>query len=406
VPPEPILELEKKASLEMVAPGQQFTYTLTIVNRGRAVHGVEMSDMVPAGTTFVNCGGTACGLTGDTVSWGPIAALEPGRRLDLTLVVVVDEGLPNGQPIVNADYRLVAEDAPTIIGPPVTTTVAVPDLNLIKWAVREEVFTGSRLQYGILVRNQGGLGRNLVVSDTLPADTAFSDCDASLAGLANGLEPQRQMENAHSVTFTCGLVGDTVVWRVDELAGGRALQMSFGVTVDAGLSEGALIVNDSYAVTADYTAVIEGNVPVTTTVRRLNVSISKVAWPDPVTVTEQLLFTITVENEGSLLRELLVTDILPSGVAFAGCGGALCDFVGGSRPWAKWWLPELPANSKRELTLRIYPTYVEGDTFVNALYGMWIPAAGRRVKGEPVVVGLINPHPYHIFLPVMFRDWP
>jgi uncharacterized repeat protein (TIGR01451 family) len=406
VPPDPILELDKEANYEIVAPGQQFTYTLTVVNRGRPVHGVEISDVVPADTSFVRCGGTACGLAGDTVVWGPIAALEPGGTLDLTLVVAVDESLPNGWPIVNADYRLVADDAPTIIGQAVTTTVGVPDLSLTKWAVREEVFAGSRLQYGILVRNRGGLARNLVVSDTLPAHTTFSDCDGSYAVLAHGLELQRQGQRTSGAAFTCGLEGDTVVWRVDDLADGRSLQMTLGVTVDAGLSEGALIVNDSYAVAADYTPMVRGNVPVTTTVRRLNVSISKVAWPDPVTVTEQLYFTLTVENRGSLLRELLVTDVLPSGVSFVGCGGALCDFVGGSRPWVKWWLPELPENSKRELSVRIFPGFLRGDTFVNALYGVWIPAAGRRVVGEPVAVGLINPYPYHIFLPVAFRDWP
>jgi uncharacterized repeat protein (TIGR01451 family) len=406
VPPDPILELDKEANYEIVAPGQQFTYTLTVVNRGRAVHGVEISDVVPADTSFLRCGGTACGLVGDTVVWGPIATLEPGSTTDLKLVVAVDEGLPNGWPIVNADYWLVADDAPTITGQPVTTTVGVPDLSLTKWAVREEVFTGSRLQYGILVRNRGGLARNLVVSDTLPAHTTYSDCDLSAAFMADGLGPQRQEQHASGAAFTCGLEGDTVVWRVDELADDRSLQMTFGVTVDGGLSEGALIVNDSYAVTADYAPVVQGSVAVTTTVRRLNVYVSKVAWPDPVTVTEQLYFTITVENSGSLLKELLVTDVLPSGVSFVDCGGALCDFVGGSRPWVKWWLPELPENSKRELSVRIYPGFLRSGTFVNALYGVWIPAAGRRVVGEPVGVGLINPFTYHIFLPVVVRDWP
>jgi hypothetical protein len=318
--------------------------------------------------------------------------------LDLTLVVEANDGLPNGWTIVNVDYWLVAENAPFLSGPPVTTTVEMPKLSLTKWAFRNEVFAGSRLDYGILLGNTGGGVRNLVVSDTLPLNSAFGGCSCTDAGDAALSVSESTIYGA---SYTCGMEGDEVVWRVGRLIGNHSLQMTFWVTADVGLAEGDLIVNNKYMVGADNVPLLPGSPAVTTTVRRLDVSISKLAWPNPVTVSQQLFFTITVENDGSLLQDLTVSEILPDGVRFSDCGGALCEFSYNEQRAVRWWLPTLPADSKRELTLRAFPSNVTGDLLINAFYSVWIPAARQSIMGSPVEVTVINPYPQRRYLPIM-----
>jgi uncharacterized repeat protein (TIGR01451 family) len=321
--------------------------------------------------------------------------------LSLTLVVAVDDGLPNEWPIVNDDYGLVAQNAPALIGSPVTTTVNVPELSLVKFARQSQVYAGSSLEYSLIVGNVGGQARRLVVSDTLPAHTTFGGCDCTQINLvgALGLEP-RAVASCDS-SFVCALEEETVVWRIGEMDGDRSLLMTFWVTVDAGLSEGSLIVNDSYAVAAEGVGPLPGGSPVTTTVRQLRVSISKVAWPNPVMLNQPLLFTITVRNQGGLLQNLTVSDLLPSGASYIGCGGALCDFNDAEPPTVRWWLSSLPTNSARKLTLQVYPNDIDGSILVNEFYSVWIPEADRRIAGEPVEVTVIDPSWYRFYLPLL-----
>jgi uncharacterized repeat protein (TIGR01451 family) len=428
----PVLSLEKAVSADPVAPGERFTYTLRVVNSGRRAHGLVVSDVVPADASFASCGGAACGLVGDTVVWGPLNLAGAGTTLDLTLAVTAGEELANGWSIVNADYRLVAEDAPLLSGPPVTTTVNLAILSLVKWAFPNEVYAGSRLDYTLLVGNTGGRASHVVISDTLPAHTTFGGCNCALTGLADvpELSPQEsgfgstlhqrpersdglckhpelvegELAKVYGASSTCSLEGDKVVWYVDEMAGGRSLQMAFWVTVDAALSEGASIVNGDYAVVADHLPPLVGSPPVTTTVHELLVEVSKAAWPNPVTVSQQLFYTITVQNDGSLLQNVTVTDLLPGGVSYVACGGALCELGQGDEPEVRWWLPTLPANSERELTLRVSVGNVESSTLVNGFYGAWIPAAGRRVMGTPVRVKVLNPLWGYLYLPILFQS--
>jgi uncharacterized repeat protein (TIGR01451 family) len=397
----PILSLDKRANARFVVPGQQLTYTLRIVNDGGTAHRLVVSDVVPAHTSFVSCSGAECRMVDDEIMWGPLDLPGAGKTLELALVVAIDEGLRDGWTIVNADYRLAAQNAPLLAGLPVTTTVRVAELSLLKWAFRDEVFAGSRLGYGILVGNTGSGASNLVVSDTLPTHTKFAGCDCTIAGVESATDSAVDGRGVCGAPFTCGMEGNTLVWRVDEIAARHSLQMTFWVTVEAGLSEGTSVINEGYAVAADCAPPVMGSPPVTTTVRELRLSISKAAWPDPVRLGQELLFTITLRNEGSLVQDLTVTDLLPSGVSFTSCEGALCELSDAGQPEVIWWLPSLSAGDERELFMRVIPERVDDDRLVNASYSVWVPAAARRVWGMPVEVAVLGPFKYCFYLPVL-----
>lgn len=402
----PQLSLNKSVSAGQVTPGEPFTYTLVVTNDGGMAYNLWVSDVLPADTAFVSCGGAACGLADNTVNWSLPNLSGSGASLTLTLSVLPDEGLANGWLIVNSSYGAVADGIALVSGPPVTTTISVAVLNLNKWAFPLEVFAGSRLDYTLRVENSGGRATQLVVSDTLPAHTTFGGCDCSLSGLATG--SAEQVPVFCGATFVCYLQNDTVVWRVDDLMSGRALQMTFWVTTEPTLSEGTLIVNQSYTLTAEHVAPLVGSVPVTTPVHQLLVTISKTAHPNPVTTGQQLLYTITLQNPGSALNNLTITDLLPVGTSFVTCGGALCELDGGLLPYVRWWIPSLAAGSAQDLTMRVLVGDVGGDRLINAFYGIWVPAASQRVAGVPVEVAVINPYSdlRYIYLPLVLRDYP
>jgi uncharacterized repeat protein (TIGR01451 family) len=186
---------------------------------------------------------------------------------------------------------------------------------------------------------------------------------------------------------------------------GRMLQMASWVTVDTGLSDGTVIAKAELAATTDRLAPFVVSQPVTTTVRQLFLTVTGDASPNPITVGQDLQFTITVRNDGGPLQSVTVTDRLPSGVSFLGCGGALCEF-GGDQPEVKWWLSSLPSEGEQELTLRVSVGYSESGVLVNDLYGAWVPEARRFAKGQPITVNVSSApsQPFSLHLPLLFSS--
>ncbi len=278
--------------------------------------------------------------------------------------------------------------------------IDLPVFGLYAWASREEVYAGSRLDYSLLVRNLGSPASQLVVSDALPAHTTFGGCNCAHAGWIAVTEMLPLAVGGCGTYSSCGLDRGKVVWRVDEMAPGRLLQMTFWVTVDAGLADGTVLVNDDYTVVADRMAPLVFYQPVTTTVREMLVSVTGKASPNPVAVGQRLQFTITVRNDGGLLQNVTVTDRLPSNVSFLGCGGALCELEGDLSE-VRWWLSSLPAQSEQQLTLFVSVDSADGEMLVNEHYGAWIPEARRYVMGTPIAVSVLTaaPWPHAIYLP-------
>jgi uncharacterized repeat protein (TIGR01451 family) len=280
--------------------------------------------------------------------------------------------------------------------------INVPVLGLYAWASRDEVYIGSRLDYSLLVRNLGGSANQLVISDTLPAHTTFGGCSYAHAGWLTTAGELPGGGGGVSASFSCGLEGDKVVWRIDEMEPDRLFQLSFWVTVDTGLSDGAVIVNDSYAIVADRLAPLAFNQPVTSTVREVLVSVTNDARPNPVTVGQQLQFTITVRNKGSLLENVTVTDRLPSGVSFLGCGGTLCELEDDESE-VRWWMSSVPTESEQPLTVRVAVDSMEAGLLINEHYGAWIPAASQSVMGAPVTVHVsdVQSETFRLCLPLV-----
>lgn len=184
----------KTDSPDPVAVGSMLTYTITATNGGQNSLAVaELSDTVPAGTTFVSftapagwtCQSPPAGGTGTVDcfinSWPPGAA-------GFTLAVRVAD-LPANTQITNT-VELVVEDSgrTTTFPASATTTVLAPALLTATKTVSGDFRQGHDIVYSIVLANAGPAtqpdapGDELV--DVLPAALALTGATAS-SGVAN-----------------------------------------------------------------------------------------------------------------------------------------------------------------------------------------------------------------------------
>jgi uncharacterized repeat protein (TIGR01451 family) len=116
-------------------PGTQLTYNIVVTNNGPSVaQGVTLTDVLPAGVTFVSGtgpGGAALTAAGQTVNV-TIGALNPGtvNQLQYSIIASVNagfEGTLTNQVTVATTTNEGANTAPNVAT--ATTTSAIPDTN-------------------------------------------------------------------------------------------------------------------------------------------------------------------------------------------------------------------------------------------------------------------------------------
>jgi uncharacterized repeat protein (TIGR01451 family) len=408
--PEAELSITKVVSPDIISPGELITYSIRVVNMGATAHQLVVTDTIPKELSFVSCAGASCATSDRDVVWGPLELIGGGAALEVSVCGVVSETLPNGWPIVNRQYGARALNADTIVGLPLTTTVSLAELELVKWAYPDPVFTGGYLEYTLRVVNRGGSAEHLVVRDQLPEGAVYGGCACTSAGLLHSRPLGSVAPSACGDSFQCGLFNDTVIWSLDTLPPDRVVQMTFWVTVARQVEEGTLIVNDNFSATADFLTPLVGTEPVTSVVRQVLVSIAKSAWPDPVPLGDELHYTITLQNDGGPLTSLEVTDLIPSGALFVACapGGSPefeCGQVGAGRE-VVWWLAELAAGATQELVFDVLANDVNRLFIENDRYGVRFPGADVALLGPPVTVTVLNPFQHRRYLPLVLSHYP
>jgi hypothetical protein len=114
----------------VVNAGNDITYTVNYANGGTAAAaaiGAHVDMTMPPQTTFVSVSGTNTGncatatVNGSTVLSCPLGTLTPGATGSMTVVVHVSSSASGS--IVNGNYSIGAVNAPTLLGPKVTTSV-------------------------------------------------------------------------------------------------------------------------------------------------------------------------------------------------------------------------------------------------------------------------------------------
>ncbi|WP_024615449.1 SPOCS domain-containing protein [Clostridium sp. Ade.TY] len=187
------ITLTKSSSDNVVLLGDTFTYTITLENIGNATaSAVELTDIVPDGTTFVTDSVTIDGVVqlgenpNNGINIGTIAA---GGSVIVTFDVDVDATLPTINPMINfaeSDYEYLVNPANPAVTAPTQTSNEIEvlvldagnfaDLNVVKNVDKAFVELGDSLLYTFTITNKNTSttdALNVVLTDVVPNGTTF-----------------------------------------------------------------------------------------------------------------------------------------------------------------------------------------------------------------------------------------
>ena len=260
------LVVVKTVDVAEPAPNDTVTYTVSVENQGpSAAQGVVLSDVIPAGLTFVSAAfdGLVGSSDGTTITF-PSTTISGGETAVATIVFTVDSdssGLITNVAQV-PDLTSVGEvSASNNSGSVQIDVIAITDLQIEKSVSQERTLPGSDLVYNITVTNLGPSPAVAVqVVDTLPAGVTFTSGtgpNGELLSVSNG-----------TVTFDAGL-----------LDSGSSFQM----TINASLNSGVTATQTNFVTVSSQTEDSNSNnnsASATTTIDPSNASFSGLVFID------------------------------------------------------------------------------------------------------------------------------
>jgi len=338
----PDLEVTKDDGESFVLPGQTLTYTLRVRNVGnRGATGVEVSDVLPAGVTFVSAddGGVE---SGGVVTWPPFD-LPAGAEVSRTVTVTVADPFVDSEgEITNLaevrDDGTNGTDANQGNNSASDTDYVRPDLALTKSDGGASAEPGGLIRFSLHYTNTGGIDvSGVTLRETVPLHTSF---DASLA------------ENAGWICAPGTSAGSECVYTVGDLPAGASGTLSFVVRVNdplpAGVSEvvNAARISDDGARGADRDAsdnVADDSTPLNAAP---DLALTKDDGGVSATPGAVIAYTLTYANTGNQgATGVVITETVPANTTFHAAGstagwscadgapaGATCAFIIGSLP--------------------------------------------------------------------------
>jgi uncharacterized repeat protein (TIGR01451 family) len=370
------LAIDKSADPSPVAAGVPLTYTLSVVNHGPSdATGIEVSDPVPAGVTFVSQDASQGTYVPGTGLW-TIGDLALDASATLTLVVTVDSAttgsLTNIASVEGTEFDPVsANDAVTV-----TTLVTLKaDLSIAKTDDPNPVIAGRLLTYTLTVANDGPSDATGVeVSDPVPAGATFESQSASQGSYSDA----------------------TGIWTVGSLADGVDATLTLVVRVDTdtldSVSNTAEIVNlkEYDPSTANNTITVD-----TAVETEADLSITKSDDPDPVVAGLTLTYTLAFANAGpSDALDVEIVDTLSNDVTFGGIVSQDAALTGPTQAaqLLTWTMPRLAAGDSANIVFTVEVTDTAIVSIANHVAidsGTFDPAAANNsARGETEITCL------------------
>ncbi|MCX4747541.1 hypothetical protein OG455_18795 [Kitasatospora sp. NBC_01287] len=337
--PSADLSITKKAEgTTAVAPGQSFSYDITVTNGGLSqAKNVTVTDVLPAGLLFQPSAG--CSASGQTVTCGPLATLDVGQAQVFKVTVQLDQAYAgDGSDIRNqasvksdtADPDLVnnTSDATTggLPGPgpgPNPPAPAKADLGITKAPVgTTAVAPGEMFEYQLTVANTGpSQAKNVVVTDTLQKELKFvsSTDGCAVAGQVVTCTGPAALDSAATKTYKIKV-------QLDPAYAGDGSDIRNQASVKSDTADPNMANNTSDASTGGLPGPGPGPNPPLKPSADLSVA-KKAEGATGIAPGQMFVYDVTVANAGpSQAKNVVVTDVLPAALKFvssdAGCTAA------------------------------------------------------------------------------------
>ncbi len=335
------LSVEKTVNDATPNVGQDVTFTITVTNGGpNDATGVELTDVLPAGLTFVSANPSEGTYDEATGVW-TIGAIPASSSETLTIVATVETvGAKTNTAEITAADQVDIDSTPNNNNPDeddqasVTITTAAIDLSLTKTVNNSTPNVGDNVTFTITVTNSGpDDATGVAVTDVLPSGLTFVSANASQGSYASG----------------------TGIWTVGNIDNGENATLTIVATVTT-IGAKTNTAEVTAADQADPDSTPGNNNPdeddqasVVVTPQQIDLSLTKTVDNATPAVGDNVTFTITVSNAGpDDATGVVVTDLLPTGLTFVSADESVGTYVSGTGVWT---IGELDSGASATLTI-------------------------------------------------------
>jgi uncharacterized repeat protein (TIGR01451 family) len=323
------------------------------------VQSVSATYSAPAGATNNTVYADACGWENDPTDADYRSCVGPthytggkaGGTLHTTYVVtVVAAGTTTlGETIYDfsgSSFHYNSDYGAGVAAFEVTALANEADVSITKADDVDPVTAGENLTYTLTASNDGPAdAEDVVVTDDIPSGTSF--LSASNGG-----------------TLSSG----TVNWSVGTLASGASVNLTLVVAVDPGRTADLSNTAEIDSSTDDPTPGNNSDTEATEVDTSADLSIVKIDSADPVAVGDQLVYTLTVENDGpSSAQDVVVTDPMPAGVTVDSISPSTGSCVEAAAI-VTCDLGTLPPDATATITITTTPSVPSGATLSNIAF--------------------------------------
>lgn len=304
----------------LVSGGDVVVFDVDFANAGPSdATGVQVVDTLPTGLSLVSVDtsaapGASCSGTGTITC--DLPDLSAGDGGTITITAAVDSDVVAGATLTNAVEVTSTTPDPDAGNNTDTAgvTAASADVRVTKSGDANPVVPGQTLTYTVAYFNDGpDAATNVVVVDDLPSGVTLVSVDTSLAP---------GMSCSGTTSISCGPVS---------LASGASGQIDIVVTVGGAVTPGSTLTNAALIRADEPDPDLSNNdSSVDTDVDAYaDLSVSKSDSADPVVAGEQVVYTITYQNDGpSDATNVVITDSLPAEVTYVSDDGGCVPTIG------------------------------------------------------------------------------